>query len=96
MLLGSVNARAKKAHLLCTVQCCNIYHILQYYSTQYDPRAFSIWMKQQFYNAQPKRTLALKGVKWQGAKGYKDRVMVLLSYNADGTRKRRPLNCRGA
>jgi hypothetical protein len=43
-----------------------------------------------FYNAQPKKTLALKGEKCQGGKGYKDGVTFLLCCNADGSEKLRP------
>jgi hypothetical protein len=44
-----------------------------------------------FYNAQPERTLALKGQKCQGGKGYKDCVTFLLCCNAGGSEKFRPL-----
>jgi hypothetical protein len=44
-----------------------------------------------FYNAQPKRTLAIKGERYHGGKAYKDKVTVLLCCNADGSEKLRPL-----
>ena len=47
-----------------------------------------------FYNAQPKRALALKGEKCQGGKGYKDRVTVLLCCSIDGSEKLHPLIVR--
>lgn len=39
------------------------------------------------YHAQMKSTLALKGEKCQGVKEYKDRVMVLLCWNTDDSKK---------
>jgi hypothetical protein len=44
-----------------------------------------------FYNAQPKRTLDIKGERCDGRKAYKDGVTVLLCFNADGSEKLRPL-----
>jgi hypothetical protein len=44
-----------------------------------------------FYNAQPKRTIAIKGKRRNGGKAYKDRVTVLLCCNADGSKKLWPL-----
>jgi hypothetical protein len=43
-----------------------------------------------FHYVQLKKTLALKGQKCQGGKGYKGRGMVLCS-NADGRKKLQPL-----
>jgi hypothetical protein len=44
-----------------------------------------------FYNAQPKRTMALKGEKYKRGKRYKDRVTVVLCCNADSSEKLCPL-----
>jgi hypothetical protein len=44
-----------------------------------------------FYNAQPKKTLDIKGERCHGGKAYKDRVTVLLCCNADGSEKLRTL-----
>jgi hypothetical protein len=44
-----------------------------------------------FYNAQPKRTLDIKGERCHGGKAYKDRVTMLLCCNADCSEKLRPL-----
>jgi hypothetical protein len=44
-----------------------------------------------FYNAQPKRTLDIKGERCDGGKSYKDRITVLLCCNADASEKLRPL-----
>jgi hypothetical protein len=44
-----------------------------------------------FYNAQMKRTLGIKGERCHGGKAYKNRVTMLLCYNADGSENLRPL-----
>jgi hypothetical protein len=44
-----------------------------------------------FYNPKLERTRALKGEMYQGRKGSRDRVMVLLCCNADGSEKLCPL-----
>jgi hypothetical protein len=60
--------------------------------TQYAPKdIFNLEETALFYNAQPRRTLALKGQNCQGGKGYKDRVTVLLCCNAGGSKKLCPL-----
>jgi hypothetical protein len=46
-----------------------------------------------FYNVQPKRTLDIKGERCDGRKAYKDKVTVLLYFNADGSEKLWPLVC---
>jgi hypothetical protein len=45
---------------------------------------------------QPQRIMELKSKKCHGVKGYKDKVMVLLSCNADGNRKIHPLTLRSS
>jgi hypothetical protein len=63
--------------------------------TRYAPKDFfNLDEMALFCNAQPKRTLALKGEKCQGGKGYEDCVMVLLFCNADGNKKLLPLIVR--
>jgi hypothetical protein len=62
--------------------CKNVMPII----TQYAPKDIFIVDKTAlFYSAQLKWTVALKGEKCQGGKGYKDIVMVLLCCNIDGS-----------
>jgi hypothetical protein len=41
-----------------------------------------------FYNAQPKRMLDIKGERCHGGKAYKDRVIMLLCCNGDGSERK--------
>jgi hypothetical protein len=59
---------------------------------QYGPKnIFNMDETALFYNAQPKIMLAIKGERCFGGKAYKDRVTMLLCYNADGSEKLWPL-----
>jgi hypothetical protein len=82
--LGTANTRARIAHLLYNTQCCNFYHIL-YYSTHNDPRTFSVWIKWHYIKCEDDSGFKKQEV--PRSKRAKDKVMVLLSCNADGNRK---------
>jgi hypothetical protein len=59
--------------------------------TQYGPKGIFSLDETALYNAQPNRTLALKGHQCQGGRWYKDRATALLCCNAEDGKKFRPV-----